>query len=106
MHGPTKVHAVLPGPADDAFLQVPNTASSGRKLITEIRGGLYACFSESLFFSSKISPSPKSYLPQLPQPPLEATRWLFRMGSRACGLTHSLTSISWAEILRAESRTD
>jgi hypothetical protein len=38
MHGPTLVHAVETGPAVEAFLQWPRTASSGRKLITESLG--------------------------------------------------------------------
>ncbi len=106
IHWPTAVHDPPTGPADDTFLQAPSTASSGRKLMTEIRGGSYACFPGPLFLSSIILPSSKSYLPQPPQPPLAATGWLLRMGSRACGLAHSPTSISWVAILRAESLTD
>ena len=50
------VHDPPTGPADDEFLQDPSTASSGRKLITEIVGGSYAFFPGPLFFSSILSP--------------------------------------------------
>jgi len=56
VHDPT-------GPADDEFLQDPSTASSGRKLMTEIFGRSYACFSGALLSSSINSPSLKSLFP-------------------------------------------
>ena len=101
VHDPT-------GPADDEFLQAPSTASSGRKLMTEILGGRYAfLFSGALFSSSiNISPHRKLCPPHAPQPPLEASDWLFRMGSNTGGLVHSRTSMSRAAIFLAESLTD
>ena len=56
MHGPAGLHDPMPtGPADELFLQDPSTASSGRKLMTEIFGGSYTWFGEA-FLSSSINP--------------------------------------------------
>jgi hypothetical protein len=38
MHGPTALQVLATGPPEEAFLQWPSTASSGRKLITESFG--------------------------------------------------------------------
>jgi len=59
MHGPTAVHAPLNGPADVVFLQAPSTASSGRKLMTEILGGSYGSFPGPRFLSSIVPPHRK-----------------------------------------------
>src|SRR5580700_5716379 len=95
------------GPADDELLQVPSTASSGRKPITDTRGDSYGSF---LFrtSSSGINPSPHDWgrPPHPPQPPGEATDGLFRMGNKTCGLVHSLTLTSFEAILRADSSTE
>jgi len=53
MHWGMAVHApACTGPADDALLQAPSTASSGRKLMTEILGGSYVSFPGPRFLSS------------------------------------------------------
>jgi hypothetical protein len=62
MHWPIAVHDPPTGPADELFLQAPSTASSGRKLMTEILGGSYA------FFGALISSS--IHLPLIEEPGL------------------------------------
>jgi hypothetical protein len=44
LHWPIATQDPPTGPADDMFLHDPNTASSGRKLITETFGGSYGSF--------------------------------------------------------------
>jgi hypothetical protein len=41
-----------PGPEDPEILQLPSTASSGRKLIATTFGGSYFCFFSSTGFGS------------------------------------------------------
>jgi hypothetical protein len=48
VHDPT-------GPADELFLQAPNTASCGRKLTTEILGGWHGSLLFGGLFSSSIN---------------------------------------------------